>query len=251
MQKKHTIRHDLWVKDLLSAPDWGPTLIFGLSNRTAIATLFLPKKKILAELSQAEKFEAQLVKLCKGFRFDVEKPVYIAHSNSIPSLSGKLGCGVAEQLIRTLNASHGHIQLLKDKLAAREEINKNKKKPGPFKKIPSFFAERVLVGIDLHRKSEDGMKLLRTFLEPNGKLAEWLVANSQSKDLLETLIVATGDNESINEWASKKRLSMERIVLSCELCKEVKSFKGHEAEYKLLRERVSNRAQKIKAKTRK
>lgn len=98
------------------------------------------------------------------------------------------------------------------------------------------------VGLCLHQGSDKGMDLLRTFLEPQGMLEQWLTKNSYSNDLKRTLVAATGSKGDIKSWATKKRQTMERAFLSGKLGKDVKSFKGLEAELTLLREQVSKRA---------
>ena len=199
-------------------------------------------KPLSRHLADAKAFEKQFIRLCLDFGFDVRNPTTyddICGPNDWHlSDAGKLGFPIAVQLCRTLEKSRVHRAELENDLTDLKRRNK-KRKRGP-QGMPAFFAEHVLVGIHLYDNSSVGVSLLKNFLSQGGELAEWLAKNSSVKDFAMALVCASAD-----PWAIRTRQSLERVVLSDELGKEVKATNKFKEELDLLRVRVSERAAHI------
>ncbi len=207
----------------------------------------------------AEKFEAQLIQLCHKFRFDIQNPKYkefplpnnchpvsdnLKRSSLIP---GKLERSVAEQLLHTLMVARNCRESIEGDIARLKETNK-KAKPGPLK-VPSFFAEQVLVGICLHRGSAAGLEMLRTFLEPGGELEKWLTkklkenaASISAKKSVFSLLITANIERDINQWASIKRQTLENTLLEDKNSKRSMRWPGDDSERNSIREIIKKRA---------
>lgn len=236
-------------KDLFCGDSqWTPYLVFGPRSPIPRGDTKPIKKKI----NENKAFQKKLLLLARSYNFDPENPTYIQYSTSVLGNTGKIHYYVAESLLNTY----------KKCLAADKDLNieLNKIMAGnkSFHKgrisIPDFFAKHILIGLELFKDSDDGLKLIKQFIEPNGQLQQWLEEQTKNngslattkKDLLSWVAAVTGETGNLKSWVYSKKQTLERIVLSRQLLKNIKNIDECEQEVTMLRGEVRTHSETIK-----
>ncbi len=235
MKEEFEIKHDLWKEELLASPAWEALTVFGPRFKGFSG----PVKPLLDRITNAQKFEKEIIQLCAKFNFNIERPYDefgLTQGASILIQAGKIELPVAHKLLELMNISLKNIAQISQKL---NEVKKNNAtmKSGP-PGVPLFFAKAILVAIELQRDSPEGLSLLRNFIEPKGELEAWLNERKQVHEITRLIITSTGDSGNIKDWASKKKQILERASLGA----NIKSISGHEERLEELRNEISKSA---------
>lgn len=248
MQNGTDILFKKWKDHFFNDPEWAPYLTFGLRPPTTKGNIKPIKKKI----ADNRKFQKKLLSLAMSYNFNLAKPTYSQYPMNVLAGTGEIDYYVAESLINTYQICLTANDRLNDDLNNTVIGNKAFRK-GRIQPL-EFFAKHILVGLEFFRNSDDGLNLIKQFIEPNGELQKWLevqLKNNGSsaitkKDVLSWVGSATGESGNLKSWVHSKKQTLERIVLSKRLRKPIKNIDKYKKEITMLREEVKNQSEKIK-----
>ncbi len=233
----------LWVERLKSLPQWAPYFAFGLVKYDA--------RLIGNDLEKRVRIRKELLSALNSFYPQFSSSFFV-ESCSFWGLLADKGLVVednvvARKLRETICVVESEIEIFENELkyfAKNNDLNK-KKKRGPRFSLPQFFAFECLVVLRLNENDEDGLNYVKSFLGPNGELGSWILDKSKNKELKMAFVDGSGV-QNIREWATLKKLTLERIILSRQLGYEVKRFIDIQTKVDSLRGEVNQVVEKLR-----